>query len=167
MKKQLIVIGLTALMVFAVFQLAIAKEWHPGFAGRGHQHHGPPPPNGKFWANPEIVEQLQLTERQISDLENFDFEYRGKAIAIRADLEIAHLRVNHALASDPPIEEEVMKVARTIDNLHSKMFQLDMRHQLVIRMTLLSKQWNRLQNMHPFHCGRRGASHGEKGGNSN
>ena len=145
----------------------------PGGAGMGpgFGQHQPPMErafgfaNGRFWNNPYIMKQLNLTDDQRKAMDGILQDHRMKLIDLKANLEKAEVEMIPLMKADTPdraaIETQIDKVvaARAALEKANSLFLLD------IRMQLKPDQWKQLQTMHENRRQREGwGSEGQRPG---
>ena len=124
---------------------------------------GPPPPPppgaphgrrempggpGAWWKDSEIVKTLQLSEPQVSRIEQVYLDHRLRLVDLRADLEKQELRLRPLLDADQPDEA---KIAAQIDAITAARGRLEKERAmmlLAIRRVLSTEQWKQLQSVH-------------------
>jgi len=106
----------------------------------------PPQPDlGKWWKNSDIVQELQLTEAQITQIEQTFLEHRLKLIDLRAEVERQETRLQPLIEADRPDET---KVGAQIDLLLAARGRLEKENammMLAIRRVLSVEQWKKLE----------------------
>lgn len=132
-----------------------APEAQPGFAYTEDSQEPmqrqpmPQPPNppdlGKWWKNSDIVQDLQLTDAQISQIEVTFLDHRLKLIDLKADVERNEARLQPLIEADRPDEA---KVGAQIDLLLAARGKLEKENammMLAIRRVLSVEQWKKLE----------------------
>jgi Spy/CpxP family protein refolding chaperone len=108
----------------------------------------PQPPQrdlGKWWKNSDVVQDLQLTDAQITQIEQTFLEHRLKLIDLRADVERQETRLQPLIEADRPDEA---KVGAQIDLLLAARGKLEKENammMLAIRRVLSVEQWKKLE----------------------
>jgi protein CpxP len=100
---------------------------------------------GKWWKNSDIAEALQLTEAQITQIEQTFFEHRLKLIDLHAEVERQEARLQPLIEADRPDEA---KVGAQIDLLLAARGKLEKENammMLAIRRVLSVEQWKKLE----------------------
>jgi Spy/CpxP family protein refolding chaperone len=102
---------------------------------------------GRFWNNPNIVKQLNLTDDQRKAMDGIMQDHRVKLIDLHANLEKAEVAMGPLLKADTPdraaIEAQINKVVQARADLEkaNSLFLLD------LRLQLKPDQWKQLQTM--------------------
>ena len=103
--------------------------------------------HGRFWNNPNIAKQLNLTDDQRKAMDGILQDHRMKLIDLQANLQKAELEMAPLMKADTPdraaIEAQTDKVVSARAELEkaNALFLLD------IRMQLKPDQWKQLQTM--------------------
>jgi periplasmic protein CpxP/Spy len=117
---------------------------------------GPQPPRphrsmgpgmGAWWKNSEIARKIELSEAQVSQIEQTFVEHRLRLVDLRAELEKQELRLPPLLDVDRPDET---KVSAQIDLVTAARARLDKESammMLAIRRVLSVEQWKMLQTL--------------------
>jgi len=111
----------------------------------------PPAALGKWWKDSAIVNELQLTPEQISQLEKSFFDHRLKLITLNAALQVAETQLEALLDADRP---EEAKVVAQIDQVTQARGNLEKQNALMmlgVRRVLSVEQWKKLQEMQHRH----------------
>ena len=122
--------------------------------GPGGAQHRPPVEqafgfaNGQFWNNPNLVQQLSLTDDQRKAMDGILQDHKMKLIDLRANLQKAELELGPMMKADTPdrkaIEAQIDKVVMARADLE----KANARFLLDIRMQLKPDQWKQLQTLH-------------------
>ncbi len=150
----------TLRLVLAVAGVLVAGGWvcaqgpnGPGM-GPGLEQNRPPIErafgfaHGRFWNNPNIVKQLNLTDDQRKVMDGILQDHRMKLIDLQANLQKVELEMAPLMKADTPdraaIEAQTDKVVSARAELEkaNALFLLD------IRMQLKPDQWKQLQTMY-------------------
>ncbi len=147
-------------LILAVAGVLAAGAWagaqEPGGPGMGPRFGAHRPPmersfgfaDGRFWNNPEVVKQLNLTDDQRKAMDGILQDHRLKLIDMQATLQKAELAMGPLMRADTPdraaIEAQIDKVVSARADLEkaNAHFLLD------IRMQLKPEQWKQLQTLH-------------------
>jgi len=115
---------------------------------------GPQPPRpargmgpgmGAWWKNSEIVKKLELSEAQVSQIEQTFLEHRLLLVDLRADLERQELRLQPLLDADRPDEAKVIAQIDLVTAARAKLDKENAMMLLAIRRVLSVEQWKKLQ----------------------
>lgn len=121
----------------------------------GHRHAGKGPQTvmmmrhemGKWWQNPDVASKLQLSDSQVSQLNQVFYNHKLKLIDYGADMEKQDLKLQNLLDADQPDEGQVSTQVDQVLAARGKlereftMMNLDLRKQLSL------PQWRQLKTM--------------------
>ena len=120
----------------------------------------PPPPHGKsgrmmvhhelgqWWKNPEIASKLQLTDAQVTQLNQVFFDHKMRLIDYGADMEKQDLRLQNLLDADQPNESQVSAQVDQVLAARGKLEREFTMLSLNLRKVLSLDQWRQLKTMH-------------------
>lgn len=115
----------------------------------------PPQPGqpdlGKWWKNSDIVRELQLSDAQISQLEQAFMEHRLKLIDLRATVEREETKLQPLIEAD---QLDMPKVSAQLDAVLAARAQLEKQNTMMmlsLRKVLTVEQWKKLQAIHEGH----------------
>jgi Spy/CpxP family protein refolding chaperone len=100
---------------------------------------------GKWWQNPDVASKLQLTDAQVTELNQVFYNHKLKLIDYGAEMEKADLKLQSLLDADQPDESQVsaqvdqVLVARGKLEREFTMMNLNLRKQLSL------EQWRQLK----------------------
>ena len=149
--------GLIVLLTAVCFIPAVAGAFTPeggrpdkGFGGKGIH-----PPALGIWRNPQMVQQLEITEQQVKELRDADFTFREKRLALRAQLDGLRLHMEKAFSEDAVDNAAVLSVAEKISDTQGKLFIQDIESRLALGKILNADQIKKLKlyAMHPLKQG--------------
>ena len=152
MRKQII---LPAVAVFLTITIG-ATAAPPGgrHRGPGGPEMGPRMP-GRFLDNPDLMDELQLSEQQIASLRKIRFEAQKNHVTLQADAAQARLVVHDLLSQDQPPEEELMSAIEKAGQAKIAMRKSNVRHMLKIRELVGPDKWQKLRERGRKQHGRR------------
>ena len=102
---------------------------------------------GKWWQNPDVVSKLQLSDAQVSQLNQVFYNHKLKLIDYGAEMEKQDLKLQTLLDADQPDENQVGTQVDQVLSARGKlereftMMNLDLRKQLSL------EQWRQLKTM--------------------
>jgi len=141
----------------------------PGFGGhrppmeRALGLHGD---HGRWWNNPQVVEQLKLTEAQRKSFDGILLEHREKLIDLRANVEKAELEMEPLMSADQPNEARILSQIEKVAQSRAELEKANARFLLAIRSKLTPEQWKQVQAFRASHGPEhdiRGFEHRERG----
>ncbi|HMK21727.1 MAG TPA: periplasmic heavy metal sensor [Terriglobales bacterium] len=103
---------------------------------------------GKWWQNPDVASKLQLSDAQVSQLNQVFYNHKLKLIDYGAEMEKQDLKLQNLLDADQPDENQVSSQVDQVLAARGKlereftMMNLDLRKQLTLA------QWRQLKTMH-------------------
>lgn len=115
-----------------------------------------PPPNaptrhrhemGKWWQNSEIAKQLQLSDGQVSQLDQIFFDHRLKLIDYGADMEKQDLKLQNLLDADVPNESQINSQVDQVLAARGKLERETTMMNLDLRKVLSVEQWKQLKSI--------------------
>ena len=119
----------------------------------------PPPPHGKsgrmmvhhemgqWWKNPEIASKLQLTDAQVTQLNQVFFDHKMRLIDYGADMEKQDLKLQNLLDADQPNESQVSAQVDQVLAARGKLEREFTMLSLNLRKVLSLDQWRQLKTM--------------------
>ncbi len=139
--------GLIVLLTALCFIPAAAGAFTPGggrqekgFGGKGIH-----PPALGLWRNPQMVQELEMTEEQIKELKDTDFTSREKHLALRAQLDGLRLHMEKAFSGDAVDPATVLATAEKIADLKGKLYLQNIESRLALRKILTADQIKELR----------------------
>jgi Spy/CpxP family protein refolding chaperone len=101
----------------------------------------------RWWERPKIVQQLKLTDQQVSQIKEIYFEEAKKSIDLRAELEKEHLELEKLLEQDALDEEKISKQVDTVEATRSALSKNHVLTHVKIYKALSSDQRAQLKKM--------------------
>jgi Spy/CpxP family protein refolding chaperone len=115
---------------------------------------------GAWWKNSELAKKLELSEVQVSQIEQTFLEHRLLLVDLRADLERQELRLHPLLDADRPDEAKVIAQIDLVTAARAKLDKENAMMLLAIRRVLSVEQWKKLQALHQEREGERSRTGG-------
>jgi Spy/CpxP family protein refolding chaperone len=100
---------------------------------------------GKWWKNSEIVKKLQLSDEQISQLDQIFYDHKVKLIDYGAEMEKQDLRLQTFLDADVPNEGQVEAQVDQVLAARGKLEREYTMMNLDLRKVLSLDQWRQLK----------------------
>ena len=144
-------------LVFALLALPLAAQtpkpptgpdWTPGQAGKRvfvYRTNGPE--LGKWWQNSEIVKKLQLSDSQITQLDQIFLDHRMRLIDDGADMEKQDLKLQTLLDADVPNEGQINTQVDQVLDARGKLEREFTSMNLDLRKVLSLPQWRQLKSI--------------------
>ena len=111
-----------------------------GFNGKG-QHRSPL----GIWHNPQMVEKLALTDDQVDQLRELDFNHREKQLASKAELDSLRLQMDKAFTDKNVDKASVRQTAKKMADVKGSMFVEKTEARLAFQDILTAEQVDRLK----------------------
>lgn len=102
---------------------------------------------GKWWQNGEIVKKLQLTDAQVSQLEQVFYDHRMRLIDYGADMEKNDLKLQTLLDADVPNEGQINNQIDQVLEARGKLERESTIMNLDLRKVLSLAQWRQLKSI--------------------
>jgi len=133
----------------------LANAQGPGGQGMapGFGQHRPPMEkafgfaNGQFWNNPNMVQQLNLTDDQRKAMDGILQDHKMKLIDLRANLEKAEVEMGPMMKADMPDQKAIEAQINKVVTARADLERANARFLLDIRMQLKPDQWKQLQTL--------------------
>src|SRR5215471_16112793 len=100
---------------------------------------------GKWWQNPDIVSKLQLTDGQVSQLNQVFYDHKLKLIDYGAEMEKQDLKLQTLLDADQPDEAQVSSQVDQVLAARGKLEREFTMMNLDLRKVLSLDQWRQLK----------------------
>lgn len=143
---------------------AVAQGPGPGMGrGMGPDGMSGPPPMvrsfhdqrfGRWWNDPKLAQQLQLTEQQKKQMDKIFLEHRLNLIDLNANLEKQQVLLRPMISADQPNENQVLAQIDKIAQARAELEKANARMLFDIRKTLTAEQWQKLRALHRERMGR-------------
>lgn len=129
MKRLFILFFLTILVFPNTFDV---------YAGGGHV---------KWWKNPQIVEELDLSSAQVNRIESIFSSYKGKIVDLNSDLARKEKDLRKAIKNPNSSKEEVLRLSDEVGRIKGGLRRLEVNMYLDIRDVLTPAQREKLQSI--------------------
>ena len=103
---------------------------------------------GKWWKNPSVVAELELTPEQSTEIEKVFVRSRSKLIDLKADLEKKQLDLQVAMEDKTADRAAVEKKIESVENARAALQKTRALMILDMKQILKPDQWERLVQMH-------------------
>jgi Spy/CpxP family protein refolding chaperone len=133
-----------AVLLLVAPVLSLAQPLPPG-RGRGADWkalHGPP---GRWWNNPQIVQQVGVTTEQQKKLDDIYQQYRLKLIDSNAALDREEATLEPLVNADPPDDAKVIAQLDHVAQARAELEKVNARMLWSLRRVLTSEQWKKLR----------------------
>jgi Spy/CpxP family protein refolding chaperone len=102
---------------------------------------------GKWWQNPETVQKLQLTEGQVSQLNQVFYDHKLKLIDYGAAMAKEDFKLQSLLDADQPNESQVSSQVDQVLTSRGKLEREYTMMNLDLRKVLSVEQWKQLKTI--------------------
>jgi len=102
---------------------------------------------GKWWQNSDVAKKLQLSDGQISQLDQTFYDHKLKLIDYGADMEKQDLKLQNLLDADQPDESQVSAQVDQVLAARGKLEREFTMMNLNLRKQLSLEQWRQLKTM--------------------
>ncbi|HVW76038.1 MAG TPA: Spy/CpxP family protein refolding chaperone [Alloacidobacterium sp.] len=121
---------------------AVAQDWRPG-----------PPPmerafqggHGRWWDDPKVAQQLNLTADQQKKMDDILQQHRLKLIDLNATLQKQETIMHPLMEADQPDEGKILAQIDAIAQARAELEKANARMLLGIRQVLTPDQWKKLK----------------------
>jgi periplasmic protein CpxP/Spy len=106
---------------------------------------------GRFWNDPRIAQQLNLTDDQKRKMDDIFQQHRLNLIDLHANLEKQEVLMGPMISADQPNEAQVLAQIDKIAQARADLEKADARMLFDLRKTLTPEQWQKLKAMREEH----------------
>jgi Spy/CpxP family protein refolding chaperone len=163
---------LGTLFCFMLSGVALAQDFGPMAGpggpdpaqapGRDGGFGGPPPMQrtfhddhfGRWWDNPQMAQQLNLTDQQKKQMDDIFLQHRLKLIDLNASLEKQETLLHPMIEADQPDETKILAQIDAVAQARAELEKANARMLFDIRKTLTPEQWQKLKTMREEHRGK-------------
>lgn len=162
-KLPALLLSLASLLCFSTAIRSFAQDWHGGdrdAAGRssgGPMEHGPfaGSGHGRWWDNPQIAQQIGLTDDQKKKMDEIFQQHRLQLIDLHAALEKDEVLLRPMLEADQLDESKILSQIDAIAQARAELEKANARMLFGIRKVLTPDQWKKLQAIVHTHMAER------------
>jgi Spy/CpxP family protein refolding chaperone len=106
---------------------------------------------GRWWNNPEIAQQLNLTDQQKKQMDDILLQHRLKLIDLNATLEKQETLLHPMIEADQPDEVKILSQIDAVAQARADLEKANARMLFDIRKALTPDQWQKLKAMRAEH----------------
>ncbi len=106
---------------------------------------------GRWWNNPELAQQLNLTDQQKHQMDDIFLQHRLKLIDLNANLEKQETLLHPMIESDQPDEAKILAQIDAVAQARADLEKANAHMLFDIRKTLTPDQWQKLKAMREEH----------------
>jgi Spy/CpxP family protein refolding chaperone len=103
---------------------------------------------GKWWQDSEVAKKLQLSDGQVSQLDQIFYQHRLRLIDCSAEMEKADLKLDNLLDAESPDEGQVNSQVDAVLAARSKLEREFTGMNVDVRKVLSLQQWKQLKTIH-------------------
>ncbi len=121
----------------------------PGFGGPApmeHMFHDGHP--GRWWNDPELAQQIGLTDQQKHQMDDIFLQHRLKLIDLNANLEKQELLLHPMIEADQPDETKILAQIDAVAQARAELEKANAHMLFDLRKTLTPDQWQKLKTLH-------------------
>lgn len=151
-------IKIAAVFLIGIFFIpAIAGAFRQG-PGKYERGMGMYRDDGMYWAsfhvwnNPKMVEELGLTDEQITELKESDFAMKESHMELRSQLNQLSLAMEKAFTEKPVNDAQVIELANKMSEIRNNLFMDRIESRLKMTRILTEEQLEKLQALKPAAC---------------
>jgi protein CpxP len=106
-------------------------------------------PFGMWWKNPDVIQQLGLSDAQTQKIDQIFQEHRLRLIDLHAELEKQESLLQPLVDADQPDEAKVMAQVDKVAQARAALERSNASMMLAIRRLLSPEQWKKLEERNP------------------
>lgn len=132
----------------------------PGPGGPGGPGLGGPPPmehmfhdrqHGRWWNDPQLAQQIGLTDQQKQQMDQIFLQHRLKLIDLNASLEKQQVLFRPMIEADQPDETKILGQIDAIAQARAELEKADARMLFDLRKVLTPEQWQKFKSLRMEH----------------
>lgn len=98
-----------------------------------------------IWRNPQMVQKLELSQKQVDQLRDADFTTREKQLELKAQLDRFRLQMDKALSGDSVDDQAVRLLAEKMAGVKGDLFVQDVESRLTVANILSADQMDKIK----------------------
>lgn len=106
---------------------------------------------GRWWNDPRIAQQLNLTDQQKHQMDDIFLQHRLKLIDLNANLEKQETLLHPMIEADQPDEAKILAQIDAVAQARADLEKANARMLFDLRKTLTPEQWQKLKAMREEH----------------
>lgn len=103
---------------------------------------------GRWWNNPDLAQQLNLTDQQKKQMDDVYLQSRLKLIDLHANLEKQETLLQPMIEADQPDEAKILSQIDAVAQARAELEKANAHMLFDIRKTLTADQWQKLKTLH-------------------
>jgi len=118
---------------------------------------------GRWWNDPQLSQQLGLTDQQKHQMDDMFLQHRLKLIDLNANLEKQETLLHPMIEADQPDEAKILSQIDAVAQARADLEKANARMLFDIRKSLTPDQWQKLRAMREEHRGEKMEREGRRG----
>jgi Spy/CpxP family protein refolding chaperone len=115
--------GIIVILISVCFIPALAGAFTLGDGqGKGSHREGHHRSPLGIWRNPQLVQEVNLTDDQVKQIRDADFSFREKCLTLKAQLDGLHLEMDKAFSDEKVDNAAVLSLAQKISDIKGRLF---------------------------------------------
>ncbi len=106
---------------------------------------------GRWWDNPQMAQQLNITDQQKKQMDDIFLQHRLKLIDLHASLDKQETLLQPMIEADQPDEAKILSQIDAVAQARAELEKANARMLFDIRKTLTPDQWQKLKTMREEH----------------
>jgi len=106
---------------------------------------------GRWWNDPRIAQQLNLTDQQKHQMEDIFLQHRLKLIDLNANLEKQETLLRPMIEADQPDEAKILSQIDAVAQARADLEKANARMLFDLRKTLTPEQWQKIKSLRQEH----------------
>jgi Spy/CpxP family protein refolding chaperone len=106
---------------------------------------------GRWWNDPQLSQQIGLTDQQKKQMDQIFLQHRLKLIDLNANLEKQEVLLHPLIEADQPDETKILSQIDAVAQARADLEKADARMLFDLRKTLTPEQWQKLKTMRREH----------------
>jgi len=123
----------------------------PGMPGPPMEHAFHVEHFGRWWDNPQMAQQLNITDQQKKQMDDIFLQHRLKLIDLHANLDKQETLLQPMIEADQPDETKILSQIDAVAQARAELEKANARMLFDIRKTLTPDQWQKLKTMREEH----------------
>ncbi len=108
----------------------------------------------KWWKNPRIKEEMELTDKQVETIDNIFISYKERIILFQRELKREEAELLNVLRKPECSRDEVMEITDHIEDMKATLTRIKVEMYLKIKNALTAEQQMMLHNIKEQYRGR-------------
>jgi periplasmic protein CpxP/Spy len=140
-------LSVASMLCLAVSIPSFAQDWQRGGPGGPMERSFRGPEHGRWWDNPQVAQQLGLTDAQKKQMDDILQQSKLQLIDLNAALEKQEVILRPMIQADQPDEQKVLNQIDAVAQARANLEKANARMLFAIRRVLTPDQWKKVQTM--------------------